>query len=151
MLTATDAVGSVAGIPVVAPSRQRRQQQSRSARRALEAVARRASARRRLPQYASDTAAQAARAPAGRDPRPQPAGRTSGKIALFATCYVQPQRAGIGRGPVAVYEHNGIPVDDGAAEKCCGMPKLELGDLEAVRRAEGEQHPAAARKLVDQG
>ena len=30
-----------------------------------------------------------------------------------------------------------------SSEKCCGMPKLELGDLEAVAGAQGAQHPGA--------
>jgi Fe-S oxidoreductase len=35
-------------------------------------------------------------------------------------------------------------------EQCCGMPKLELGDLEAVARAKEANIPRLA-KLVDQG
>ena len=38
-------------------------------------------------------------------------------------------------------------------EACCGMPKLELGDLEAVAKLQGRQHPGAgalcARGLRD--
>ena len=35
---------------------------------------------------------------------------------------------------VAVFEHNGIPVTIADKEQCCGMPKLELGDLQTVTR-----------------
>ena len=36
-----------------------------------------------------------------------------------------------------MFEHNGIPVALAGEEGCCGMPKLELGDLEAVATAQG--------------
>jgi Fe-S oxidoreductase len=46
---------------------------------------------------------------------------------------------------VAIYEHNGIPVALAQKEVCCGMPKLELGDLESVRQAKEANIP----QLVD--
>jgi Fe-S oxidoreductase len=51
---------------------------------------------------------------------------------------------------VAVYEHNNIPVTLAALEVCCGMPKLELGDLEAVARLK-DTNIAQLAKLVDEG
>ena len=46
-----------------------------------------------------------------------------------------------------------IPYEIVEKESCCGMPKLELGDLEGVASAEGEEHPGAralrARGLRD--
>ena len=35
---------------------------------------------------------------------------------------------------VTVMEHNGVATALAGAERCCGMPKLELGDLETVER-----------------
>ncbi len=58
--------------------------------------------------------------------------RTPGKVALFATCYVNYNEPGIGHDFVAVLEHNEIPWTVAEKEVCCGMPKLEQGDLEAV-------------------
>jgi Fe-S oxidoreductase len=49
-----------------------------------------------------------------------------------------------------VYEHNGIPITLAEKERCCGMPKLELGDLEAVIAAKETNIPQLAR-LVDEG
>jgi Fe-S oxidoreductase len=49
-----------------------------------------------------------------------------------------------------VFRHNGIPVTIAEKEQCCGMPKLELGDLEAVVRAKEANIPQLAR-LVDDG
>ncbi len=42
---------------------------------------------------------------------------------------------------VAVFEHNGIPVTLPEKEACCGMPKLEFGDLGAVARAKAINIP----------
>ena len=51
---------------------------------------------------------------------------------------------------VKILEHNGIAVRILEKEQCCGMPKLELGDLEAVERAKNANIPPLA-KLVDEG
>jgi Fe-S oxidoreductase len=51
---------------------------------------------------------------------------------------------------VAVYEHNEIPVALAANEACCGMPKLDLGDLEAVRKSKDINIPDLAY-WVDMG
>ncbi len=80
----------------------------------------------------------------------EPAGRTKGKVALFATCYMNHNEPGPGEDFFAVYRHNGIGVILAPQEKCCGMPKLELGDLEAVKRAKEYNIPVLAR-LVDRG
>jgi len=58
--------------------------------------------------------------------------RTSGKVALFATCYVNYNEPGIGEDFVAVLEHNEIPWTVAEREVCCGMPKLEQGNLDGV-------------------
>ena len=55
-----------------------------------------------------------------------------------------------GEDMVAVFEHNGIPVALATQERCCGMPKLELGDLESVAKAKEYNIPVLA-KLVDEG
>jgi glycerol-3-phosphate dehydrogenase subunit C len=71
-------------------------------------------------------------------------------VVLFATCYGNRNEPEIGEDLVAVFEHNGIPVRLVEKEQCCGMPKLELGDLEAVER---EGTPTSRRwpRLVDEG
>ena len=56
----------------------------------------------------------------------------------------------IGEDLVAVFEHNGIAVTLAEKEQCCGMPKLELGDLESVAKAKEANIPVLA-KLVDDG
>ena len=49
-----------------------------------------------------------------------------------------------------VFQHNGIHIDTIPKEKCCGMPKLELGDLESVNKLKEANIPVLAA-LVDQG
>jgi Fe-S oxidoreductase len=69
---------------------------------------------------------------------------------LFTTCYGNHNLPSVNEDLVAIYEHNGIPVSLAKQEVCCGMPKLDLGDLEAVAKAKEINIPALA-KLVDQG
>ena len=49
-----------------------------------------------------------------------------------------------------VLEHNAIPYEIVEKESCCGMPKLELGDLEGVARHKDAEHPGA-RALCARG
>ena len=65
-----------------------------------------------------------------------PTDATRGKVALFVTCYGDRNEPHLPEDLTAVFEHNGIPVKVVGKEKCCGMPKLELGDLERRRREE---------------
>jgi Fe-S oxidoreductase len=57
---------------------------------------------------------------------------------------------GIGHDLLAVLAHNSIPVILASKEVCCGMPKLELGDLNSVGRAKAINIPVLA-KLASQG
>jgi len=67
---------------------------------------------------------------------------TSGKVALFTTCYANRNQPELAEDLVAVLEHNGIEVSLLSAERCCGMPRLELGDLEAVARLKERNIPS---------
>jgi len=79
------------------------------------------------------------------------AGRgTTGSVALFTTCYGNNNSPVLGEHLVDVFHHNSIHVELVSGEKCCGMPKLELGDLESVEKARLHNIPLLAA-LVDQG
>ena len=78
------------------------------------------------------------------------AGPTRGRAALFATCYCNFNEPGIGEDLVAVFEHNGIPVRLTEKESCCGMPKLEQGDLKTVQKYKEQNIPQLV-KLVNEG
>jgi len=58
--------------------------------------------------------------------------KTPGKVAIFSTCYVNYNEPGIGYDLLKILDHNEIPYLLVEKEQCCGMPKLELGDLEGV-------------------
>ena len=48
--------------------------------------------------------------------------RTPGKVAVFATCYVNYNEPGIGEDLLKLLEHNQIPYEIVEKEQCCGMP-----------------------------
>ncbi len=71
--------------------------------------------------------------------------RTPGKVAIFATCYVNYNEPGIGHDLLKVLAHNDIPFVLVDKESCCGMPKLELGDLDAVAKHKEANIPVLAK------
>jgi glycerol-3-phosphate dehydrogenase subunit C len=75
--------------------------------------------------------------------------RTPGKVAIFATCYVNYNEPGIGHDLIKVLEHNDIPYELVDKERCCGMPKFELGDLESVARHAAANMPVLAKYAKD--
>ncbi len=147
VLTRTDLVGRFAGLPVVAQAINAVNKIG-PARKALEAVAG-IHADAWLPEFSSKSLRSRFHV-LGPETPGEPAGRTTGKVALFATCYMNRNEPGPGEDLVAVFEHNGIPVTIPPKERCCGMPRLELGDLESVKAAKEANIPVLA-KLVDEG
>jgi Fe-S oxidoreductase len=75
---------------------------------------------------------------------------TRGKVALFATCYCNVNTPDVGQDLIRVFEHNGIPVRLTDKEECCGMPKLEQGDLATVDKYRKANIPELVR-LIDDG
>ena len=179
-LAATDTVGNLAGIPVVAeivnavngsswgravlektlgvdPTAPLPKYHSRTARKRLD----------RLGTVVSNGATRGDRSAAEGIPRstdgatwgdrsaaegiPRSAnGATWGKVALFTTCYGNRNEPALDEDLVAVFEHNDIAVTLVAREKCCGMPRLELGDLEQVARLKDFNVPHL-KQAIDAG
>jgi Fe-S oxidoreductase len=79
-----------------------------------------------------------------------PIGRTTGKLALYATCYGNYNTPDLGLDFLKVFQHNQIDIKLVPKERCCGMPKLELGDLDSVEENMKFNIPILA-KLVDEG
>ena len=71
--------------------------------------------------------------------------RTPGKVAIFSTCYVNYNEPGIGEDLIKLLDHNEIPYVIVDKESCCGMPKLELGDLQSVAKSKEANIPVLAR------
>jgi len=147
VLTSTDRVFGLAAIPLVDVT-VNALNRSASARKALESVAgihREAP----LPRFHSRTLRKQAK-PLLRAIEPTAVGETRGKVALYATCYGNYNSPDIGLDFMKVFQHNGIHIDLVPREKCCGMPKLELGDLASVDALKAANIPVLA-KLVDDG
>ncbi len=75
---------------------------------------------------------------------------TPGKVAIYSTCYVNYNEPGIGHDLLAILDHNQIPYVMVEKEACCGMPKLEQGDLQGVAEKKAINIPHLA-KLAKEG
>ena len=141
LLSATDAMGKLAAIPVVAQTVNAVNKLA-PARAAMQSVLG-VHKDRKLPDYASRkfrAGAAASPAAAVTDGK-----RTPGKAAIFSTCYVNYNEPGMGHDLLALLAHNEVPYVLVEKEACCGMPKLELGDLEAVAQLKQINIPPLAR------
>lgn len=149
ILSATDTVGKIAGIPVVVDL-VNASNRSPTGRKLLESTLG-IHHKAPVPQYYSNTARKRlARLQDVANVSANPSANTRGKVALFLTCYGNRNHPAIDEDLVAVFEHNDIPVALTEKESCCGMPKLELGDLEAVAEAKERNIPVLAA-MVDDG
>jgi Fe-S oxidoreductase len=146
LLTSTDLVGNLAGIPVVTEM-VNAANRTKPLRRLLD-KALHIHPEATIPKYHSKTARKRWRnAPAV---QVEPAGQTRGKVAVFVTCYGNRNLPQMVEDMTIVFRHNGLVVDLVLREKCCGMPKLELGDLETVEQLKNANIPMLAR-MVEQG
>ncbi len=148
ILTSTDTVGNLAGIAVVAS--------------VVNAVNRNGLARNVLdksfgvhpdavvPEYHSDTLRKRVAKYKAVELSPEASTQTRGKVALFATCYCNRNAPATGEDLIRLLHHNNIEVKLVEQEQCCGMPKMELGNLDAVERAKEFNIPQLS-KLVDEG
>jgi Fe-S oxidoreductase len=149
ILTSTDTVGKLAGIPVVVQL-VNASNKSVIGRKALQwilgvhpdAI---------IPDYHAKTLRKrVGNATATAASTPVPAGPTSGKVVLFATCYGNYNEPDINQDLISIFQHNDIAVTLAGKERCCGMPKLELGDLDAVKAARDANIPELLKR-VDEG
>jgi Fe-S oxidoreductase len=75
--------------------------------------------------------------------------KTPGKVVIFSTCYINYNEPGIGLDLLKILNHNAIPYVIVEKEKCCGMPKLELGDLDSVQASKEANIPVLAKYAKD--
>lgn len=101
-----------------------------------------------VPKYHSKTLRKSVRSLA-RDVPPTAGVRTKGKVALYATCYGNYNSPDLGEDFFKVFQHNGIHIELVPKEACCGMPKLELGDLDAVDRLKSLNIPVLSRMVAE--
>ncbi|MDN3987272.1 heterodisulfide reductase-related iron-sulfur binding cluster [Zwartia vadi] len=146
LLASTDKLGMFAGIPIVTESVNalNRTGIMRSAMESTLGVDKKAW----IPEYAPKTFPQLATASTAWPVKD--GAKTPGKVAIYATCYINYNEPGIGQDLIKILEHNQIPYELVDKEACCGMPKLELGDLESVAANKDKNIPKLA-KLAREG
>lgn len=149
LLSSTDMVGKLAGIPVVSGI-VNKMNQTPAFRKQLDKVLG-VHPNAKIPSYHSDKGRdRVARYKTLDESKAVPVGRTTGKVAIFATCYGNYNEPHIVEDLRKVFEHNGIPVTLLDKEQCCGMAKLELGDLDSVVAGKEVNIPAMM-KLINEG
>ena len=145
LLASTDVHGQFAGIPVVVQIINALNQ-SKLARSAMESVLG-VDKNAWLPSLAARrfrTSAPAAKATVVVDGASAP-----GKVAIFATCFINYNEPGIGHDLLKILDHNDVPYMVVEKENCCGMPKLELGDLDSVNASKEANIPVLAKVAKD--
>lgn len=144
-LASTDTHGSFAGIPVVVQvaNAVNKTKFARGVMENMLGVDKDAW----LPELATKKFRSAA--PTSRASKVVDGEKTPGKVAIFSTCYINYNEPGIGMDLLKVLEHNDIPYTLVEKEKCCGMPKLELGDLESVQASKEANIPVLAKYARD--
>jgi len=128
LLTSTDKVGSFAGIPIVAET-VNISNQIKPIRKIMEktigihsdAV---------LPKFYSNSLRKRFKKIQTADDD----ANYKSKVAIFVTCYGNRNEPDVVEDLIAILKHNQIEVRLVEQEKCCGMPKMELGDLQSVER-----------------
>jgi glycerol-3-phosphate dehydrogenase subunit C len=148
LLTSTDRVGSLAGIPVVAQA-VNAANASPLARKLLDKTLG-VDPGAPLPRYHTRSARKQLRQAMQPAIEAQATPETTGKVVLFTTCYGNRNEPDLPADLAAVFAHNGIALTLAERERCCGMPKLEIGDLEAVARLMEQNIPQLLR-LVERG
>jgi Fe-S oxidoreductase len=141
LLSSTDAMGKLAAIPVVAQTVNfvNRNTAARAAMQALLGVHK----DRVLPPYAPRKFRGAVKPSAAFPVKDAP--NAPGKVAIFATCYVNYNEPAMGHDLAAILQHNEIPYVVVDEEVCCGMPKLERGDLKGLDALKRVNIPVLAR------
>ena len=141
LLSSTDKIGRFAGIPVVTKLVNRAN--AMPAVRSLMEKQLGVDKNAWLPQFAEHKFIGNHRPSAAHPVRN--GAKTPGKVAVYATCYVNYNEPGIGQDLLKVLDHNAIPYVVVDKQACCGMPKLELGDLKSVEQLKNINIP-----LLDQ-
>ena len=130
LLSSTDALGRLLAIPVVAQTVNSLNRNG-NVREVMDKVIG-IHKDRRLPPYSPHTFRS--KAAESRQSDVRDGASTPGKVAIFSTCYVNYNEPGLGHDLLKLLDHNDIPYVVVEKEACCGMPKLELGDLDSVEK-----------------
>ena len=144
-LASTDTHGSFAGIPIVVQAINAINK-TEAARSIMESVAG-VDKNAWLPSLATKKFRSSA--PDAQSVKVMDGEKTPGKVAIYSTCYINYHEPGIGHDLLKILDHNAIPYVLVEKEKCCGMPKLELGDLDSVKQSKEANIPVLAKYAKD--
>ena len=126
LLTSTDAVGSFAGIPIISETINI-SNRIKPIRKIMEKIIG-IHADAVLPKFYSNSLRKRFKKIWSIDKDIN----CNSKVAIFVTCYGNRNEPDVVEDLVAILKHNQIDVRLVEQEKCCGMPKMELGDLKSV-------------------
>ncbi len=148
LITSTDKLGKLVSIPIVVNivNASNRNEHTRALLEDTLGIHSKA----KLPDYHSKTLSKRTRDHKPDTSNIQATETTTGKVDIFGTCYGEYNEPHLGEDLLKVFEHNGIPTMVIPNTQCCGMPKLELGDLDTVDKLKQHNIPLMA-KLVDDG
>ena len=134
LITSTDMIGKVASKPVLNEI-MKWGTKSKVARKILDKTLG-IHEKANIPPYQKETARNKLELISGspKNARSDRAQNNDETVALFSTCYCNYNEPSILDSLVKVLTHNGISTELLEREHCCGMPKLELGDLKSVSR-----------------
>jgi glycerol-3-phosphate dehydrogenase subunit C len=143
LLTSTDVVGNIAGIPVVSGIVNTMNKNKPLRKLMDKALGVHADAP--VPEFHHQTLTKRLKKHSAlSSDHARAHDQLRGRVALFATCYCNRNNPAAAEDLIAIFEHNKIPVALPPKERCCGMPKLELGDLESVEKSKAVNIPILA-------
>lgn len=144
ILTSTDKVGSFLGIPVIAQA-SNVANKIKPVRKVMEKTLG-IHANAVLPKFYSNSLRKSFKS---KKTNKLKESKYSGKVALFVTCYGNRNEPDVVKDLIAILEHNNFDVKLVEQEKCCGMPKMELGDLESVEKLKDFNIPQLLNLVED--
>lgn len=103
-----------------------------------------------LPEFHSNTSRKRINKIDQSSVSPKSTDNIKGEVLLFTTCFGNYNNPQIAEDLVQILNHNNIKVNLMDKESCCGMPKLELGDIKSVEKAKNDNIDELI-KYVDQG
>jgi len=148
MLSNTDKNGKFFGIPVVSQAVNAVNNNSLARKGMQKALGIHPDAY--LPKYQSKSAKKQFAKHQTSVSAPKAIGSTTGKVAIYATCYGNHNEPGLVEDLIKIFEHNNIATKLITQDKCCSMPKFELGNLESVASNKDHNVPIM-KKVIDDG
>ena len=146
LITSTDMIGKAATLPVI-NTIVNAVKENKTARSTLE-KALEIHEEAWLPSYNRPTL-RTSLSKNQHDAKSESSAHDNGKVLLFTTCYCNYNEPAIGDSLFKVLRHNNVSVSLMAREHCCGMPKLELGDLKAVEMLMQRNIPELYTKAME--